>query len=110
MRIIRFFAAVVLCFFSGPAFAQMPPEWTSCKVDTDCRIVGGGCYVGAVNHAHITQGTQYANDINARIECLRYMDPLLFRAACQPANADSCGPEDSCEFVGFACTAIEGGG
>lgn len=110
MRFAGFLITLALCFPSGAAFAQMPPEWTACKVHTDCRIVGGGCFVGAVNHAHITQGTQYANDINSRVECIRYMDPLLFRAVCKAANADSCGPEDSCEFVGFACTAIEGGG
>ena len=91
-----------------PAQAQMPFEWKMCSEDADCRIVGGGCFLDAVNAAYVTQGTQYANDINARVECVRYMDPLKARAGCyQPPKP--CPPEAMCPEQAPQCRAVENG-
>ncbi len=99
---------LVFCFLllSGPAFAQMPYEWKTCETDSDCRIVGGGCFLDAVNQAHITQGTQYANDINARVECVRYIDPLKARAECYKPPKP-CPPEAMCPEQAPQCRAVE---
>lgn len=105
---IRFSALLMFLFFlPGPAMAQMPAEWKNCAQDSDCRIVGGGCFLDAVNGAYITQGTQYANDINARIECIRYIDPLLARAVCNIMPEPECGLAGNCPAPQGQCAAVE---
>ncbi|MCB1682764.1 MAG: hypothetical protein KDI65_12630 [Alphaproteobacteria bacterium] len=103
MRIILF---LFFLFVSVPAFAQMPEDWKYCTEDDDCRIIGGECFLDAVNQEHITQGTQYANDINARIECVRYMDPLRAVALCDKPP-QPCPPGASCPDVMGRCKAVE---
>ncbi len=105
---MRFLIFALVLFLSGPAFAQMPFEWTMCSTDSDCRIVGGGCYLGAVNKDYVTQGTKYANDINARVECIRYMDPLKARAECYKPPKP-CPPEAMCPERAPSCRAVENG-
>ncbi|MCB1592889.1 MAG: hypothetical protein KDI90_10615 [Alphaproteobacteria bacterium] len=107
MRFLSVFLMSV--FLAGPVFAEgIPREWRVCGQDSDCRVVGGGCFIDAVNAAFVTQGTQYANDMNARIECIRYMDPLRHRAVCQKMEIP-CPDGDRCPMADppGQCAAVE---
>lgn len=110
MKLVRLLAVFLVCLFiSAPVFADgMPQEWKMCTQDSVCRIIGGGCFLDAVNLRFVTHGTQYANDINARIECFRYMDPLKARAVCDFSNSPVCGPNESCPAPRGLCRAVEG--
>lgn len=106
---MRFLIIALVLLVSSPAFAQMPFEWRGCKTDEDCVIVGGGCYMDAVNVKYQEQGSKFADDFNARMGCLGFLDPLTARAICDNPPAKHCPPGNNlCARVLGTCKMAEG--
>jgi hypothetical protein len=72
------------CLVGSPLAAQTPTqespqqteivtpkynEWKTCVSDTECVVVGVGCYVDSANTAHQNEADAYYRRRNAPVEC-----------------------------------------
>ena len=106
---MRYLLVLTLWLVALPAFAQMPFEWRGCKKDEDCVIVGGGCYMDAVNQKYQEEGTKFADDFNARMGCLGFQDPLTVKAICDNPPVNRCPAGNTqCARVLGTCKMAEG--
>ena len=97
---------ILLC--AGTAQAQEKREWKFCEQASDCVVVGGGCCLSAVYKDFTEQGKAYCDDMNARIECIRYMDPAKSVAKCEQTPVPCMGnPTESCLSKRKKCVVQE---
>ncbi len=106
--IVLLLGVLVIITGGHDAYAQERNIWKSCQVDADCVVVGGGCCLTAVNKDHIKDGEAYCAEMNATVECLRYMDPKTSKAVCRKTPVPCFdGSLDGCMSKKAKCDLVE---
>lgn len=80
IKLIIYLCVMILSFSS--AFADVKPEWLSCKEDADCVVLYGECSDHVVNKKNKTEAHDYYSAIDALKDCMRIGGVVDYQVSC----------------------------
>jgi hypothetical protein len=88
-------------------------QWSYCAQDSDCVVVGGGCFLGTVHKDFKVEAEAYYAEKNTLAECGETLDPATAKAACTHSKVPCMSEtgeidhESICVSKKAKCTLVE---